>query len=175
MNNKPLATLINNNAKIINQLWQTISSTHSHRSENEKEKKAWETACTIFHKTYDILSFPGGLQHGLTLLKQNNQQIIDVAIEYLNIDPYFYRSGYIKEKIAHLLKQASLNQKQIHKLQTIFISHLMYIRRRESRAYYRLIQYYIDETLCIKLKKIAQETTHPIIKARIQDILKKHA
>ena len=127
MKKTKLTTLIAENAKTLSELFKAIDST-------EEGKKAAER----FHASYDLLAFPGGLAHGLELLKQQDDTTINHAIEYLGADPYFHRSGYIKAKIAHLLKQADLSQEQVQQLQPILLSSIQQTNRREFQDYCRL-------------------------------------
>lgn len=67
MDNKTLTALILKNAQTITQLRKNIKDTFLKR---EKDPQTWHTACRIFHKSFDALAFPGGLEHGLSLLKK---------------------------------------------------------------------------------------------------------
>ena len=77
MKKTKLTTLIVENAKTISELFKAINST-------EEGKQA----AARFHAAYDMLAFPGGLTHGLELLKQQDRATIDNAIEYLGADPF---------------------------------------------------------------------------------------
>ena len=50
----------------------------------------------------------------------------------------FHRSGYIKARIAHLLKQADLSPEQIQQLHPILLSSIQHTNRREFRDYSKL-------------------------------------
>src|SRR4051794_17207085 len=65
---------------------------------------AHRAACAEFHARYDALAFPGGLRDGLRRLKELDAGAVEAAIQFLEEDPWFYRSGYVKEEIAGRLK-----------------------------------------------------------------------
>ena len=71
-----------------------------------KDTSNWDLRGSEFWTAYNDLAFPGGLDQGLELLAKQDHDIIPVAIAYLKANPYYFRSGYIKKKIAHLLKKA---------------------------------------------------------------------
>ena len=99
---------------------------------------AHREACKVFHEQYDKLAFPGGLERALLRLKALDAETVDTAIEFLDVDPRFFRSGYIKETILRRLKKAKLSEWQRQRLSGLVIRSLQGGGRREFRAYARL-------------------------------------
>jgi hypothetical protein len=66
----------------------------------------WSQACEEFRSSYDSLAYPGGLEVGMAALKSSSEFAIETAIEFLEVDPMFFRSGYIKEELIQYLKRA---------------------------------------------------------------------
>lgn len=158
-------------AQTITKLNNEIMRTFESRSESEDAYQAWSEACRIFHDSYNDLAFPGGLEQGLALLKKGDSETIETAITYLEANPYYFRSGYIKEKILRLLKQATLTKKQIGQLQDILINVIQRTGRRENREYRRLAQKIADDKFRARLQKIIQDSNDPRIIERAQHML----
>jgi len=88
------------NAAKLRELHDAIHTTLQHRGENPA---AWEEACRRFHVEYDSLAFPGGLEKAFSQLKAGDPGMIEMVVQFLEADPYFFRSGYHKEAfIKHL-------------------------------------------------------------------------
>lgn len=149
--NKRRIDLILENAKKIQKLYDIIEST----AKNKKTApKPWQKATEAFNNAYDALAFPGGLQHSLVLLKKQDPQSIQAAIEFLQADPYFHRSGYIKEKVARILKQVSLSPEQIEELQAVMLASIDVEGRREFLEYCRLARKLTNKLFVQQLDKI---------------------
>lgn len=119
MSNKKIQKQVLEHAKTLVTLHDKISETHKSKNLNPE---AWKAACDNFISQYNRLAFPGGLEEGLRALKNNDQNAVMIAIEFLKADPYYHRSGYNKQKIAHLLKNAPLTKEQIKDLQGFLIN-----------------------------------------------------
>src|SRR5437868_5972807 len=74
---------------------RSVVKTSSRRGSGAKP--AW-----IFTLVTTPLAFPGGLGHELRLLENGDLRAIELAVCFLEADPWFFRSGYIK---ADLIKQ----------------------------------------------------------------------
>ena len=119
MNQKKVQAQILEHAKTLVALHDKIKTTHKNKETNPS---AWQAACDSFNAQYNRLAFPGGLEDGLKSLKNHKPNAIIVAIEFLKADPNYHRSGYNKQKIAHLLKNAPLTKEQIKDLQKILLN-----------------------------------------------------
>ena len=155
MKNQDLVSCIVQDTHAITQLHDEIKHTLKNRAENPQ---AWKEACRIFHESYDGLAYPGGLAQGLIALKEQDPAAITTAIAYLKADPYFFRSGYIKQKVARLLKQASLTHAQIQELQDILIVAIQHDRRREYLEYCRLARKIADQKFRMRIQEIVEES-----------------
>lgn len=95
-------------------------------------------ACAEFHSKYDGLAFPGGLKRQLGLLTEGDKQAVGNAVVFLEADPRFFRSGYIKEKVLRRLKHVPLTAHQREVLGRLVIRSVDLGGRREFHAYARL-------------------------------------
>lgn len=153
MDSKQIEQILENADKI-NQLHEQVQKSHKNKAHNSEE---WQNATDAFHTRYDQLAFPGGLKHGLELLKNNDPGAIESAIAYLKADPYFHRSGYIKQTVCRLLKQARLTKSQIQELQKILLASLQTPLRREFIEYCRLARKIANPDFITHLNRIAAE------------------
>jgi hypothetical protein len=151
MNLKKLQTQILENAKTLVALHNKISETYKSQTTN---LTAWQNACYEFESQYNKLAFPGGLKEELIALKDKNLQAITDAIEFLKADPYYHRSGYNKQKIAHLLKSAPLTKEQIKELQKCIIKAI------EKKQFF-----------CAEYARLARQIQDPEFKTQIKSII----
>jgi len=100
--------------------------------------KRWKSACDEFHEKYDRLAFPGGLEKGLQALDRSKSNAIEAAVQFLEVNPYFFRSGYIKEKILTKLKNADLSKSQLERLYKVLLNIVDKHYCREFRYYCKL-------------------------------------
>jgi hypothetical protein len=168
MKKNSLTKLILDNAQTITKMSEDIDRTFKAKDTNPK---AWDNATRLFHDNYDRLAFPGGLEHGLSLLKNQDPTTIATAISYLEADPYFFRSGYIKENILRLLKKVTLSKKQIAELQEILIDAITNNNRREYQEYCKLARIIADEPFRHQIQDIIQQSDDATIRQRAQQML----
>lgn len=109
--------LISENAGHLRLLYDDIQRTFR----EQPHGPAHHAACEAFHRSYDELAFPGGLSSGLARLKLLEPQAIAIAVQFLEADPRFFRSGYIKEEIIRRLKHAPLTPEQRASLRRIVL------------------------------------------------------
>jgi hypothetical protein len=126
------------NATKISELHQAVLNTLKYRDKGPEYKRKWQEAAKQFQDNYDSLAFPGGLTYQEELLRQNDSEAIEGAIKFLEADPWFYRSGYIKEKFSRLLKRVSLTHEQSVRLRKVLLAKVDTETGREFRSYCRL-------------------------------------
>jgi hypothetical protein len=169
-----LSKQILSNAQAINEMHKNIKTTFKKKDENEQ---AWADACNKFHSSYDIFAFPGGLAQGLALLKKKDLSIMPIALAYLKADPYFFRSGYIKGKIATQLKKFTFNQDQIKDLQNSIINTLFKPSCPEFKYYCRLAIKVADNEFLTRIQEIIKQSTDVLVLKRAHslfDLLQAH-
>lgn len=149
--------LILKNAEIINEMKEAIDRTAKNQ---ERDPQAWQNATRLFNEAYDRLAFPGGLEHGMRLLSKQDPTAVTIAIEYLEANPYCFRSGYIKAKIAHYLKKALLTQAQKKQIQDILITAIKDDHKKEEyKKYCRLARVVRDDVFCSRICAIIEQSS----------------
>lgn len=101
-------SIITTNAARLRQLHEAIHETFQRRAEGPEATAAWKQAAEEFHRRYDELAFPGGLEAGLLRIKAGDLQAIETAILYLELRPFYFRAQYNRNKFTRLLKRQNL-------------------------------------------------------------------
>ena len=130
--------IFHTNEQQIRELEKTIEATYVDRDLDEKHYQAWAEACERFRKSFDRLAFPGGLEQEIDLLKRGDGQAVEMAVRYLEADPWFFRSGYIKEQLMRELRKVSLTEDQGDRLRQVIMDRIKTGGGREFRRYCRL-------------------------------------
>jgi hypothetical protein len=81
-------------------------------------------AVNVFKQNYDSLAFPGGLKRGLADLKSGLPEAVEQAVRFMEADPLFNQSGYIKEEIIRRLKHVPLTPIQRGRLARVVLRSL---------------------------------------------------
>src|SRR5262245_27760110 len=107
---------IEGGAARLRELHEAIHRTYRDRSDE------WRRTCAEFHRSYDELAFPGGLDRSLKELKAGDAFAVELAVTFLEVDAMFFRSGYIKEELIQRLKNAELSASQVTRLGAAIIN-----------------------------------------------------
>ncbi len=100
-----------------------IKETVALREKSEHKRHEWERACEAFHSKYDSLAFPGGFSGALDRIIAGDPYTMEAAICFLELRPYFFRSGYMFDSILRKAKRAPLTKEQAARLQHIIQTH----------------------------------------------------
>ncbi|MFC4994658.1 hypothetical protein [Rubritalea tangerina] len=103
-----MRALIKKNAQEIRCLHGRIHETFAEQPHGTAHKEA----CSDFHSKYDSLAFPGGYELGLRKIIEGDSAALESALLFLEVQPYFFRSQYIRTKLIRLLKRADLSKSQ---------------------------------------------------------------
>ena len=131
-------SIFDQNAKTLRELHNAIEVTFVDRELDETHHRLWVTACERFHSSYDQLAFPGGLEEQFRSLNRGDAQAIEMAVRYLEADPWCFRSGYIKEELLQALRRAILTNEQRDRLRSVILERINKGSGREFRRYCRL-------------------------------------
>lgn len=122
-----------------------------------QEKKISSKAFFDYHET---LAIPGGLTHNLNMLKQADLDAISMAIAFLQANPVFFRSGYIKEQLLRILKKTPLSQEQIIALQEILLNEIIKAPARGYTDYCKLARAIQDDQFKEKVENMLGSTNN---------------
>ena len=119
MNSDSLRLLIQRNAEELSLLHSRINETVKFRGHSLAETREWERACEEFHARYSDLAFPGGYSGALDRIVAGDPETMEGAICFLEVRPYFFRSGYMFKDILRKAKRAPLSEDQATRLAEI--------------------------------------------------------
>jgi len=122
----------------LDKLHERVHELARRRSESPEVKAAWREAAQTFHANYDRLAFPGGLAREFERLRNGDTEAIELAIRYLEANPWYFRSGYHKAEILKFLKRYPLTQEQCARLRQVILDRVRGKPTREMRAYARI-------------------------------------
>lgn len=131
------ATLMRANLAEIDRLQRRVDETATLRDRSDADRQAWSDACRQFHRRFDQLAFPGGADQWSAFMAGKSRGI-DAAIAFLDVDPWFLRSGYTKEIIWHRLKRFSVDAPRAALLESIALA---WLRRRVRREFWAMARY----------------------------------
>ena len=127
-------------------------------------------ACAAFHSQSDALSFPGGLETSLANLKAGDPNVVDIAVQYLEVEPRFFRSGYIAETILRRLKHVDLTSDQVTRLANVILNSIRQGGRRRFVNCARLAGVLKDDRIHSGALRLSQETD-PEVHRRAERVL----
>ena len=103
----------------INRLNMRIEGTVRRRSRSKRDHDEWAAACAEFHARYDELAFPGGYERARQKIDEGDPEAIETAICFLELRPYFFRSGYMFKDLLRRTKRARLTPEQGARVEVI--------------------------------------------------------
>ena len=119
MESDRLKTAMFENAVEIVCLHSRVRETSKRRDESAQRRQAWQLACTELHERYNDLAFPGGYDDALERIESGKAQAMEAAICFLELRPYFFRSGYMFKDILRKCKRAPLSPQQESRLKIV--------------------------------------------------------
>jgi hypothetical protein len=162
-----VANMISENAGRLRHMHEEIHRTYAAKPHGVEHH--W--ACKLFHEGYDTLAFPGGLKLGLERLKRLEPEAVENAIQFLEEDPWFYRSGYVKEEMVRRLKHAALTKSQQSRLRSVIMRSIRQGTRRIAHALARLAPV-VDSTALVRSVESYAQSDETEISRRAQQILR---
>jgi hypothetical protein len=101
------------NAAEINRLYTRIHETFGRRSESASAHEEWHLACEEAHARYNQLCIPGGWdEQFFDRVRDGESAAIEAALCFLEVRPYFFRSGYHWKSIFQKCKRAPMSVDQ---------------------------------------------------------------
>ena len=123
------------NAVEINRLHCRIQEAVTRRGESEELRQEWSRACQEFHTKYNKLCIPGGWDDGfLDRIVAGDPSTIEIALCFLEVRPYFFRSGYHWKTILQKCRRAPMSGEQAERFARLLDKYAQWkmLRRQSS-------------------------------------------
>jgi hypothetical protein len=105
MKNAQLKKSMLANAEEIRRLHTRIHETVRLRERSAEDRQQWLQACREFHTRYDALAFPGSYGDAFERMAAGEPEAIEAALVFLEVRPYFFRSGYMYKDLLRKTKR----------------------------------------------------------------------
>lgn len=145
--------LILSETKTLQSLHEAIHETVIFRDRSPSANEAWRRACENFHSYKSPLDRYIERVFGDTEFK--DQETIEFAISFLELDPRFFRSGYIKEAMLQKIGRSELTPKQLTRLRAVLLDAIDRRGGREFRRYCKLAAHICDDNLLTELRSLS--------------------
>jgi hypothetical protein len=147
--------LITSESEKLRSLHEAIHETVIFRDRSPSANEAWRRACEDFHSYESRLS--PYLERVFSDSDYKDQETIEFVISFLELDPRFFRSGYIKEEMLRKIGRAELNSKQIVRLRVVLLDAVQRRGGREFRRYCRVAAQIGHDDLLAELRSLSSE------------------
>ncbi|QKW57649.1 hypothetical protein [Stenotrophomonas sp. NA06056] len=122
----PMERLIRANADEINRLRQAIRVAAGARWRGPEEMQRHAAACAEFNHRYERLAFPGGYANALRQLAGHDPNTVDVVLTFLEVRPFFFRSGYMWKTLLKRVQRVPMGVKQRARMKKILDAYAAY-------------------------------------------------
>ncbi len=130
----------------VNKAHEELQEAYLVRNQGKESFIQWEMAAAKFKSALDQ-AYPTGFFEAIEKLKKGNKDEIELILGFLEADPYFFRSGYTKEKILRGLKKIKLEPYREQIVGLIVKKFESEKRTRELTQYANLARYLNDPRL----------------------------
>lgn len=128
--------LIDTETKNLRSLHSAVHAAYEVRGKSEHAMRDWSKACRRFQQYMPLLH--DWLRQIDIASLSDRPDLKDFAITFLEMDPMYFGSGYIKERLLRRLKSADLNGQERARLIAVLVDAVQRRGQREFRDYCRL-------------------------------------
>jgi hypothetical protein len=114
-------------------LKEALSEAFGKRGGSSSGRAAWKAAADDFHR-YESPVFALWSDEARDGILQGKGAWREGAVRYLALSPRFHRSGYLRDRLCHLLKRCELSEKERDALRCVLLETLV---RRPSTGRFR--------------------------------------
>jgi hypothetical protein len=156
MRHVDFAALIKEEAVKLEALHGAIHRTLMYRERDAKSRREWEQACDAFHSYVSTLD--PFLERACEDERYADKDLLEFAVCFLEVDPWFFRSGYLKQILLTRLKRSELGLQNKRRLRAVLLDAVDRRGTREFKYYCRLAAAIADRGLVAALEKTGAGT-----------------
>ncbi len=142
-------------ARLVSELVHDAFHHWNRRFGKDQEKAVWLSAVALFHKTIEE-AYPIGFWAEFEMLRTDKSCKPDLTITFLEDDPWFFRSGYVKEKLIEMIVQQQLTRGTAARLRSVVLQAILNRDRREFRRYCKLARRVSNEEFVTAVTSLSQ-------------------
>lgn len=87
-----------------------------------------------FRTQYDALAFIGGVSTARDRIRAGDAQAIEYTLCFIEVRPYFFRSGYMFKDFLRVLRNVELSPTQQTRYDRVCDAYQQYRQRKQGRA-----------------------------------------
>lgn len=125
-------------------------------NENAPAALRWKSEAARFWQVLKA-AYPQKLANAMDSLRQDEKCDLGPVLEFLEADPIFFGSGYIKEEALTLLKRVALSEDDTRRLRAVLLKAVQENDRREFRRYTRLARHIDSNDLRTALDQLRND------------------
>lgn len=96
----------------IRRLTSRIDETVKFRDHSDYERTVWSNACSELHAKFHDLGWIDPKRCYIEAIRSGDFESIEYAITFVEMRPYFFRSGYMYKHLMRILKSAKMTDDQ---------------------------------------------------------------
>jgi hypothetical protein len=116
------------------------------------EKLLWEETADLFHRSWNE-AFPPNFWQDFEQLKNGYREGLSTGLKFLEADPWFFRSGYVKADLLRYVKKIEFTENETSRIERILLKVVDTRDAREFRDYCQLARVVKTEFLRSELEK----------------------
>jgi len=124
-------------ASVSAHLHTEVYRTYELRESGQKGYSEWSSACSAYHSHTSPLDI-FWTKHFTKAVRNGNRPAIENLITFLQVDPIYNNSGYLKERLLRLIKNAPRSKSDDRRLLGVIWNRACGPDRREFKHYCRL-------------------------------------
>lgn len=144
--------VIRQEAETMNTLHSTVHKTASKRGLSKSHKDLWYQACADFHSYKS--SIDNLMEEAMSASVYTDKELQEFVVCFLEEDPMFFRSGYIKEELLRRIKRSDIKEALKVRLRHVLIDAVKNRPNREFKCYCQLAACIADKKLASDLRPI---------------------
>lgn len=110
---------------------------HDRRNPRDPGREAWAAAVRRFWAAVEV-AYPPVFWDDVDRLRADDWSGLESAVRFLEADPYFFRSGYVKARLITLVNRAPLSKSEVDRLRAVVLAAVDGRDREEFRRFCRL-------------------------------------
>jgi len=131
---------------------------YGRQQNKDKERELWLQAVDNFNCAISE-AYPPGFWKAYEQLKVKDIEGLEIAITFLENDPWFFRSGYVKQELITLICRLPITSKQQKRLASVVFKAIHSRDRREFRMYCKLARRIVSDEMRREIKAIVDGST----------------